>query len=128
MQLHFILFFTVLGFVFQSNQLDGPNLERLNQSGLDLKICPRSGGIPSGQFIRDLQFLPAGTGRRTYCCLMLEHLLIGDTNPTDPVVMAPCRDPNREVSRVSRRSREGVSGFLVIFLDRYGRLWECMIK
>ncbi|GBP82789.1 hypothetical protein EVAR_57348_1 [Eumeta japonica] len=33
-----------------------------------------------------------------------------------------------EFSRVSRRSKGGVSGFDVIFLDRHGRLWECMMK
>ncbi|GBP48570.1 hypothetical protein EVAR_38545_1 [Eumeta japonica] len=29
-----------------------------------------------------------------------------------------------EFSRFSRRSRGGVSGFTVIFLDRHGRFWE----
>ncbi|GBP46060.1 hypothetical protein EVAR_41413_1 [Eumeta japonica] len=38
------------------------------------------------------------------------------------------KGPNREVSRVSRRSRGGFSEFTIIFLDRHGRLWECMMK
>ncbi|GBP61861.1 hypothetical protein EVAR_97303_1 [Eumeta japonica] len=36
-------------------------------------------------------FTGAGAGRRTYICLMPRRLLVGDTTPTDQVVMVPFR-------------------------------------
>ncbi|GBP11188.1 hypothetical protein EVAR_6013_1 [Eumeta japonica] len=62
------------------------------------------------------------------CCLMPGHLLVRDTTPTDSVVMAAfqwsCVSVVMEFSRFSRRSREGVSGFTINFLDYHARLWE----
>ncbi|GBP82889.1 hypothetical protein EVAR_59341_1 [Eumeta japonica] len=43
--------------------------------------------------IHDLS-LVAGTGRRTYCCLVTGSLLVRDTTPVDSVVMAPFQESN----------------------------------
>ncbi|GBP88745.1 hypothetical protein EVAR_57915_1 [Eumeta japonica] len=57
----------------------------------------------------------AGTGRRTYCCLMPGRLLVGDTTPTDQVVMVktiisgilPVPSPHRPRARAHAQPSSG---------------------
>ncbi|GBP83082.1 hypothetical protein EVAR_70135_1 [Eumeta japonica] len=68
-----------------SDQLDGSNLNQSDLSGPDLKICPPTEIVLSGQFVRGSSspflFMGVGTGRRTY---ILPHARASSRREHDP--------------------------------------------
>ncbi|GBP00684.1 hypothetical protein EVAR_101023_1 [Eumeta japonica] len=109
----------------KTDQLKGSNLDQLNRSGPDLKICPRSEAVPSQQFVRRSPTTfsfgrRCGTEDLFAAC---PDVFRRGYDPDGSVVMAPLGVQFMEFSRFSQRSRGGVSGFTVIFQDRHGRLW-----